>query len=761
MRKILLLSVSLLLLGVGGAKAEEKISSDFSELSTDGASWDSENHTMGWSGNWGNALKYFMFKDLTATDGYYDLTLWETITVTFTLTGTTNGVRIRMKDNTGGDGDWILLDGAGEHTLNITDFKKGGMALNYSKIAGIQLSGGNNTSAASTATFSEISIYCADFTAKARTNLTNLITLAEKQHSLGKTDASFAALTSQIGTAETVRDNGSATLEQLIAAKAALQEKIDALQLLPGYYSLTLDMYKKWKVESGDIVEDGAGPGIIRLFEALNNGDVPYGHSGGSGDWNNFADLSDYSKLYVTGTAGERIRGYFNKTPEGTGVDDVTLTFNEQGIAEFDFVNGAFSDNDYIHLIFLKCPADNSGITSLLLYDGKHELKDAVTFAGKQNSFAKTDDSFAAIGTAVDASKTVLSNRTASDESISTAKTNLLNAINGVKLLDGYTKLTSDMFKTWDSATNPTRITNSSPGCAYVQFESTGMPYGDGNVYYLNYADLSEYSSMIILAPAGTPRVMFNRVVDNGSYSGTEADSKLIEIPKTGGWTDRYYTVDGTKYSYDLNLMTSGKGFAHLNAIKGANWTNVTVTDMLLYRTITVGSTGYATFGSLSKSATIDGVKTYAAKYSDGNLTLTEVTNVPAGKGVIIEAKTGSYAPTFDVDADDIDSDLEVSNGTVTGDGSTIFALANGTNGIGFYLVKNSNVIPAGKVYLKISGGGSVKEFIGFGDDVTGIKEIEKASSNTDNVIFNLSGQRMSRVKKGVNIVNGKKALVK
>lgn len=711
---------------------------------------------MSWATGSYNYLSYFMIKGIDATDGYYDLSLWETITIKFTLTGTNNGIRVRMKDNTAGDGDWIPLESAGEHTLNITDFKKNGVALNYSKIAGIQLSGGDNVTNASTATFTEISLYCEDLTVKARTNLTNLITLAEKYPSLGKTEASFNALTSQITTAKVVKDNVSATVEQLVSAKTALQDKIDALQLLPGYTNLTLDMYKTWEVKDDKIVEKEAGPGTIRLFEALSSGDVPYGNMYGSGNWENFAELSNYSKLYITGTAGERIRGYFNKSPEGTGIIDLTKEFDENGVAEFDFVSSPFNAADYIHLIFLKCPDANSGITSLLLYDGKHELKDAVTKASWQNSFAKTDESFAALGTAITSANAVINNRTASDENITTAKNNLNNALNNLQLLDGYTNLTTAMFKTWDSATQPTTSSIAYP--YYSINQSTGQPYGDGNVSYLLYADLSEYNSMFILAPSGTPRVLMNRE-NNGNYNATEEKSKMIEFPKTGEWTDRYYSVNGTKFTYDLAKIASDKSFAHLNAIKGYNYGKVTVTDMLLYRTITVGSAGYSTFGSLDKDVQLKGVKGYAAKLSGNKVILSEVTTVPKGKGVVIEATEGSYAPTFDVVADDIDSDLKVSNGTVTG-GSTIYALSDGSQGIGFYQVDSSVTIPAGKAYLVITGSLS-RKFIGFDDNsVTDVVSV-KRSSVRDNVYYDLQGRRVVQPKKGVYVRNGKKLFVK
>lgn len=158
-----MLILALLFGAVGGGNSvkAEKQESDFSEIASanTNASWDSSAKTMSWSQGSYNYLSYFMISGIDAVDGYYDLSTWETITITFTLTGTNNGIRVRMKDNTGGDGDWISLDAAGTHTINISDFKKNGSALNYSKIAGIQLSGGNSVASASTAIFSKAMVF--------------------------------------------------------------------------------------------------------------------------------------------------------------------------------------------------------------------------------------------------------------------------------------------------------------------------------------------------------------------------------------------------------------------------------------------------------------------------------------------------------------------------------------------------------------------------------------------------------------------------
>ena len=552
MRKITksILALALLMVGAVNANAE-KVISDFSEISEGGgASWDASTKTMGWSANWGNAVAYFMIKGIDKTGDYYDLSSWETITVKFSLTGTTNGVRIRMKDNTGGDGDWILMAGEGEHTLKITDFKKGGAALDYTKIGGIQLSGGNNTSAASTATFTEL---------------------------------------------------------------------------------------------------------------------------------------------------------------------------------------------------YLERPDDPLAIP-------KDNLTKAINLGKMQSSFAKTTESWNDLQDAISDGETEYANVSATVESLNTATAAINVAIAGFKYQAGYTKLTKEMANT---------------NVDYVLNEATGLPYGNASVSKDVYADLNSFNKLIVVASSGKPRFCMNRQTADGQIGATKAESNMIDINTQGGYaectwaTEAYQTVDENVYTVDLNKIADDwNGEVKLHCIKGWNYANVTVSDMLLYRTLTVGDSKYATYGSLSKTAKLNDVTAYAAKLSGNKLVLTEVTNVPAGKGVIVEAAAaGSYAPTFDVDADDIDTDLLVSNGTVAGDGSTIFVLANGAKGVGFYKLANGDKVPAGKVYLNTGAG--APEFIGFAGGTTGIENLTPALSKGEGAVYNLAGQRVAQPTKGLYIVNGKKVVLK
>jgi hypothetical protein len=73
----------------------------------------------------------------------------------------------------------------------------------------------------------------------------------------------------------------------------------------------------------------------------------------------------------------------------------------------------------------------------------------------------------------------------------------------------------------------------------------------------------------------------------------------------------------------------------------------------------------------------------------------------------------------------------------------------------------DSGTIAAYKAYLEYDPSAGVKAFYFLfpGEDPTGISTIDNAQLTVDGVIYNIAGQRVSKIQKGINIVNGKKFL--
>ena len=200
--------------------------------------------------------------------------------------------------------------------------------------------------------------------------------------------------------------------------------------------------------------------------------------------------------------------------------------------------------------------------------------------------------------------------------------------------------LTPDMFFAWDGWGADAQKTGPAD-CAYVLGESTGQPYGDPSV--INYADLSLYSKLIVTVTEGTPRFLFNRDVAEGQWNANEEESHLIESPKSG-WSEKYFSQDGNVYTVDLKLMAKEKGFAHLHAIKGANWSNVTVESMVLVKqgkAQVVGWTDLITNGDLED----EDVSCFYSKENGGApepSVITDGVGVDDSRGIMVHSAAGA-----------------------------------------------------------------------------------------------------------------------
>ena len=163
-------------------------------------------------------------------------------------------------------------------------------------------------------------------------------------------------------------------------------------------------------------------------------------------------------------------------------------------------------------------------------------------------------------------------------ESLTAAAQAITDAIAGLKKdapALAYTDLTKEMFFHWNAADKTAEALEAS-NCDYNIGTSTPQVYGLSTVNHDRFADLSAYNTIELKATEGEPRLLFNRIEDNGTV--------FVELPRD---KDKYETIvdngDGSKtYIIDIAAIVAEHGFAHLHAIKGANWVNTTVTEIKL-----------------------------------------------------------------------------------------------------------------------------------------------------------------------------------
>lgn len=171
----------------------------------------------------------------------------------------------------------------------------------------------------------------------------------------------------------------------------------------------------------------------------------------------------------------------------------------------------------------------------------------------------------------------------------------------------------------------------------------------------------------------------------------------------------------------------------------------------------------YGTFCAPYAVEVPDGVQAFTVpSVADNNvLDLTEVVGtIPANTPVVLFAEAGlETVESFGV-AEAGTPVAGLLTGVYENTSAPVgsYVLQNQGGKVGFYHVEGTQpTVGANRCYLTTSSG--IKAFFFDEDDATAIKAIDNAQQTAEGAIYNLSGQRMSKMQKGINVINGKKVL--
>lgn len=281
------------------------------------------------------------------------------------------------------------------------------------------------------------------------------------------------------------------------------------------------------------------------------------------------------------------------------------------------------------------------------------------------------------------------------------------------------------------------------------------------------------------IAKSGEYWTIFN--ADADAYAASTGVKNKAQMLADGTDDKALWTVSGTETyefvnkqntanSVNANLRNNGTyGFAcYATGTGGALSLYKKVTDTPETESVTVGSAGYTTYVTKKNVAIPEGVEVYiVTAINESSIHMEPVTGaIPANTPIVVKASADTYELTAtDGETADVSDNLLLgSDGTIKGDGSTIYALGVGKEGdaqgkVGFYRVKSGATVPAGKAYLNTSV--VAKDFLNFDfGETDGIGQIE--IGQTSNVgIYNLNGQKVNKAQKGIYIVNGKKIVIR
>ena len=209
-------------------------------------------------------------------------------------------------------------------------------------------------------------------------------------------------------------------------------------------------------------------------------------------------------------------------------------------------------------------------------------------------------------------------------------------------------------------------------------------------------------------------------------------------------------------YAVDANNQIAGNT---VNAA-AAQWKFEEATSVTVGLNSDGAGTYYATLCA-PYSYTISGATAYTLERSGDWLIPTAVDGtVPAGTPVVLKGTSETATLTIGTDYAATPLTTTALTGTylattITGDD---YVLGKDGDNVGFYHW-NSTDLAANRAYLQ--GAAGVKGFVLMfdDDDATALKSLTPALSEGEGAIYNIAGQRLSKMQKGVNIVNGKKVL--
>jgi hypothetical protein len=226
-------------------------------------------------------------------------------------------------------------------------------------------------------------------------------------------------------------------------------------------------------------------------------------------------------------------------------------------------------------------------------------------------------------------------------------------------------------------------------------------------------------------------------------------------------------TIEGIQndvlYLQTASAFDTATRYVRIFFTKGSN---VGVGNITIEKTfedaVTVGETGYATYVTKHNVSFPAADVAYIGTIEGNFVKMTPMTYVPKGTPLIIKGEgTYTLTPAAAGDLQDVsNNDLKASETDIIADGKQYILAKPENKAVGFYLANTGTTIFAGKAYIEIENAG-VKAFTFFydEDDPTGIETIEHSQLTTDQPIYNVAGQRISKMQKGINIVSGKKIL--
>lgn len=283
----------------------------------------------------------------------------------------------------------------------------------------------------------------------------------------------------------------------------------------------------------------------------------------------------------------------------------------------------------------------------------------------------------------------------------------------------------------------------------------------------------------------------------SASLMAQEANDNALRInfTGTGNPIETEHSLLGTQITFSddgrsMNLSTNGARatYSLVDRVSGMmTFSGTPSVSLHANEDPTDGQEGkyYTTFYSGLEAYTLpEGVKAYTAKVDGEDIVLTRIEGpltssgqviLPQGEAVLLysdELQDGNF--TMEI-ADPTSATKSTSNQFCSVDVQTtqedygtynFYMLSYGQKGLGFYRMSDTMMLSANKAFIVQSPSAPAKAMrMVFAEEETGISNVNDGSTSSptgdNDGIYSTSGVRLDKLQRGINIVNGKKIVVK
>ena len=327
---------------------------------------------------------------------------------------------------------------------------------------------------------------------------------------------------------------------------------------------------------------------------------------------------------------------------------------------------------------------------------------------------------------------------------------------------------------TFDFTTNdwglPTTTTNGqhsyTSGDYTITLNTSGSTSSNGYKFNDNYLLLGKSEASLTL-PAFNANV--SKIVVVGKSGASASTKQNIFVGGIAVSTETTGANKTNTYKIESEYQAAGT----IYKLKVTNSYNTQIQSIIVYMnknlTAKLNGYGYASFCSeypLDFSNVTDFSAWKVTGVSGEAVTFAQVTgSVKGGTGLILKGEAGATVTIPSANSTNVLSDnlLEGTQVPTYVELGTCFGLKGNS-----FVPVAASIVPSGKALLPASAvtvGGNAKSllFMFEDDDPTSINEELRIKNEgfEGTAIFNLAGQRLEKLQRGINIVNGKKVLVK